>query len=82
MLQVSLIEVLGPGCARCQETHRIVTEVVKTAGLDCFVQKVTAIDRMTMLGVLRTPALVFDGKVVFQGSVPKPEQVRQLLEIG
>ena len=82
MLHVSLIEVLGPGCARCQETHRIVSEVVKASGLDCYVQQVTAVDRMTMLGVLRTPALVFDGKVVLQGSVPKPEEVRRLLDIG
>jgi small redox-active disulfide protein 2 len=79
--QVSMIEVLGPGCARCQETHRIVSAVVQAAGLDCLVQKVTSIERMTDLGVLRTPAIVFDGRVVFQGNVPKPEQVRQLLEI-
>jgi small redox-active disulfide protein 2 len=75
-----MIEVLGPGCARCQETHRIVSEVVQAAGRDCHVEKVTSIERMTDLGVLRTPAIVFDGRVVFQGSVPKPEQVRQLLD--
>jgi len=80
--KVSVIEVLGPGCARCQETYRIVSEVVQAAGLDCNVQKVTALERMTDLGVLRTPAIAFDGKLVFQGNVPKPEQVSHLLDIG
>ena len=40
----SIIEVLGPGCARCLETHRIVTEVVQAAGLDCQVEKVMDIE--------------------------------------
>ncbi len=82
MQKVSVIEILGPGCGRCQETHRIVNEVVQAAGLDCNVQKITAIERMTDLGVLATPAIAFDGKVVFAGRIPKPEDVRKLLELG
>lgn len=82
MQSVSVIEVLGPGCGRCQETHRIVSEVVQTAGLDCLVQKITDIERMTALGVLRTPAIAFDGKIVLSGRVPRPEDVRQLLDLS
>lgn len=81
MQKISLIEIAGPGCARCRETHRIVSEVVSKDGLDCHIQEVTGVEQMTHLGVLRTPAIVVDGKVVFQGSVPKPEQVRRLLGI-
>lgn len=76
---VSVIEILGPGCARCHETHRVVRHVVEEAGLDCLVQKNESIDRMVELGVLRTPAVVFDGRVVHQGGVPKSEDVRRLL---
>lgn len=77
--QVSLIEVLGPGCARCHETFRVVRHVVEEAQLGCLVQKVESMDRMIALGVVKTPALVFDGRVVLAGRIPKAEEVRQLL---
>jgi small redox-active disulfide protein 2 len=79
---VHLIEVLGPGCARCQETHRVVRHVVEEAKLDCQVQKSESMDRMVGLGVLKTPAVAFDGKVVLSGHVPKPEEVKKLLDLA
>jgi small redox-active disulfide protein 2 len=79
---VSVIEILGPGCARCYETHRVVQHVVQQAGLDCVVQKSESVDRMVDLGVLRTPAVAFDGHVVHQGSIPKAEDLRRLLGLS
>jgi small redox-active disulfide protein 2 len=79
---VSVIEILGPGCPRCYEMHRVVKHVVEQARLGCRVEKNQAIDRMVELGVLRTPALVIDGRVVWQGSVPKAEEVRRLLGLA
>jgi len=79
---VSVIEILGPGCARCHETQRVVQHVVEQAGIDCLVQKSESIDRMVELGVLRTPAVAFDGRVVHQGSIPKTEDVRRLLGLS
>jgi small redox-active disulfide protein 2 len=76
---VSVIEILGPGCSRCYETHRVVKHVVEEAGIQCLVQKSESVDRMVELGVLRTPAVAFDGRVVHQGSIPKSEDVRRLL---
>jgi small redox-active disulfide protein 2 len=76
---VSVIEILGPGCARCHETHRVVRHVVEQAGIDCLVQKNESIDRMVELGVLRTPAVAIDGKLVLSGRIPKAEEVRRLL---
>ncbi len=78
-VKVSVIEVLGPGCPRCHETHRVVRHVVEEAGLDCVVRKDESLDRMVELGVLRTPAVAFDGQVVHQGSIPKSDEVRRLL---
>ena len=77
-----LIEILGPGCARCYEAHRVVTHVVEQSGADWVVRKDESIDRMVELGVLRTPAIVLDGRVVHQGSVPKSEDVRRLLGLA
>jgi small redox-active disulfide protein 2 len=76
---VHVIEVLGPGCARCHETHRVVKHVVDEAGLECGVQKTESMDRMIELGVLKTPAVAFDGKVVLSGRIPKSDEVKQLL---
>lgn len=76
---VHVIEVLGPGCARCHETHRVVRHVVDEAGLECQVQKTESMDRMIELGVLKTPAVAFDGKVVLSGRIPKSDEVKQLL---
>lgn len=81
-VKVSVIEILGPGCARCYETHRVVRHVVEEAGLECVVQKITSVERMVELGVLRTPAVAFDGQVVHQGSIPKTEDVRRLLGLA
>jgi small redox-active disulfide protein 2 len=79
---VHVIEVLGPGCARCHETHRVVREVVDEAQLGCDVQKSESLDRMIELGVLKTPALAFDGKVVFSGRLPKSDEVKHLLGLA
>jgi len=79
---VSVIEVLGPGCARCYETFRVVRHVVDEAHLECLVQKNESFERMADLGVMRTPALAFDGKVVLSGRIPNTEEVRHLLGLA
>ena len=79
---IKLIEILGPGCARCHETHRVVRHVVDEAKLDLRIEKSESIDRMVELGLLRTPAIAIDGRVVHQGSIPKTEDVRRLLGLA
>jgi small redox-active disulfide protein 2 len=79
---VSVIEVLGPGCARCHETLRVVRHVVDEAHLDCLVEKNESMERMADLGVMRTPAVAFDGRVVLSGRIPKTEEVRRLLGLS
>jgi small redox-active disulfide protein 2 len=79
---VSVIEVLGPGCARCHETLRVVRHVIEEAHLECELQKSESLERMADLGVMRTPAVAFDGKVVLSGRIPKAEEVRHLLGLA
>lgn len=76
------IEVLGPGCSRCKETFRIVQEVVTQDGLDVEVVKDDSIERMMALGLLSTPGIAIDGKVVLSGRIPKPDEVRQLIGVA
>jgi small redox-active disulfide protein 2 len=73
------IEVLGPGCVRCKETYRVVQHVVETDHLDADVVKVESMDRRIELGLLATPGVAVDGKVVFSGRIPKAEEIRKIL---
>jgi small redox-active disulfide protein 2 len=75
------IEVLGPGCTRCKETFRVVQHVVEQGGLDVEIVKDESIERMMALGLLATPGVVIDGKVVVSGRIPKADEVRQLLGV-
>jgi small redox-active disulfide protein 2 len=76
------IEVLGPGCTRCKETFRVVQHVVEQAGLAVEVVKDESIERMMALGLMATPGVAIDGKVVISGRIPKADEVRHLLGIA
>lgn len=69
------IKVLGPGCAKCQETERQVKEAVSEAGVDVTVEKVTDIMEIATYGVFVTPAVVIDGEIKSVGKVPKKKDV-------
>ena len=73
------IEVLGPGCTRCKETLRVVQHVVEQDGLDFEIVKDESIERMVALGLLSTPGVAIDGKVVVSGRIPRAGEIRQLL---
>ncbi len=76
------IEVLGPGCSRCKETFRVVQHVVEQEGLSIEVVKDESIERMMALGLMATPGVVIDGKVVVSGRIPKADEVRHLLGVA
>ncbi len=70
-----LIQVLGPGCARCREAENVVVAAVREAGCDAAVEKVTDIREMMTLGVMSTPAVVIDGRIMCTGRVPAKAEV-------
>ncbi len=73
------IEVAGPGCPRCGATAENVARALKELGLEAAVEKITDIDEMVDRGVLQSPALIIDGKIVAQGRIPTVDQVKQLI---
>lgn len=73
------IKVLGTGCARCHETEELVRAVVAETGCAAEVEKVTDFREMLRLGVMATPAVLVDGRVMFSGRVPTREEVRDWL---
>ena len=70
------ILVLGPGCAKCSMTEKIVREAVESSGTAAEVTKVSDVMEMMRLGVMSTPAVIIDGKLMCSGRVPSVEQVR------
>ena len=73
------IEILGPGCNRCKETYRVVQHVVETESLPFDVVKVESMERMVALGLMATPGVAVDGKVVVSGRIPKADEIRAIL---
>lgn len=77
-----VIEVLGPGCQKCQYVEKVVREVVDASGIQAEVRHVTDYAEIASRGVLSTPGLVIDGVVVLAGRVPTREQVESWLGIN
>jgi small redox-active disulfide protein 2 len=71
------IEVLGPGCPKCQATEKNVHEAVRSLGLDAEVRHVTDIKEIASYGVFGTPAVVVDGQVKAVGKIPAVEEIRK-----
>lgn len=64
------VKVLGTGCANCRNTVQLVEAVARERGIDIVVEKVEDMQAIIGYGVMRTPAVVVDGKVVHAGGVP------------
>nr|WP_319492562.1 thioredoxin family protein [uncultured Desulfobacter sp.] len=70
------IKVLGPGCAKCSKTEKLVQEVIKETGVDASVEKVSDMLQIASYGVFGTPSVIVDGEVKCTGKVPKKEDIR------
>lgn len=73
------IEVLESGCPRCKMLEANVNEALKKTGKKAEIVKVTSYEQIVSYGVMQTPALVIDGKVVSQGRLLTPEEIIKLL---
>jgi len=73
------IKILGTGCSKCKSLEKVTREVVDDMKLDAQVTKVEDIMEIMAFGVMTTPALVVDGKVLLKGYVPSANEIKQLL---
>ena len=71
------IKVFGPGCANCRKLEEIATKARADAGIAGEVLKVTATADIVEAGVLKTPGLSIDGRLVSTGRIPAPASVAQ-----
>ena len=70
------IKVLGSGCRNCEITANVIAQAAKDAGVEVEIEKVTDIAEIMAYGVMSTPGVVVDGKVVHSGGLPAPDQAR------
>lgn len=73
------IKVLGPGCMKCKNMEKVVRETVEINEIDASITKIEDIMEIMNYGVMTTPALVVDGKVVIKGYVPSKDEVLKVL---
>jgi len=73
------IKVLGTGCANCKTLEKSVINALAEMDFDANVEKVEDIVKIMSYGVMRTPALVIDGKVVLSGKVPSVKELKEII---
>jgi small redox-active disulfide protein 2 len=74
------IKVLGPGCANCKRLYAEAERAVAESGLAATLTKVEAIEEIVGYGVLRTPGLVIDGRVVASGRIPTAAEIAVMIK--
>ncbi len=74
------VKVLGSGCAKCNDLEANVKKALEQLGMDTTIEHVTDFSLIAAYGVMTTPALVVDGKVVSYGKVLKTEEAVKILE--
>lgn len=73
------IKILGTGCQKCMKLEKAVREVVADNNLEATVTKVEDIVEIMGYGVMTTPAMLVDNKVLIKGRVPSPKEILELL---
>jgi small redox-active disulfide protein 2 len=71
------IVVLGPGCAQCNRLDELVKQVLMELKIGVSVEHVTDLKEIAKFGIIGTPALVINGKIMSKGTVPPIRKIRE-----
>jgi len=74
------IKVLGPGCPKCELLYENVVKALEELGMEAELIKVKDFMQIASHGVLTTPGLMIDGKLISQGKVLSVEEIKEVLE--
>lgn len=74
------IKILGGGCAKCNQLEEATIKALAELGMDSTIEHVRDFEKIAAYGVMTTPALVIDGKVVSYGKVLKKDEVVEILK--
>ncbi len=73
------IKVLGTGCSNCKNLEKTVINALAELGIAADVEKVEDIQKILSYGVMRTPCLVINNKVILSGRVPSVKEVKEMI---
>ena len=73
------IKVLGSGCAKCKTLEKLTREAVAETGVSAEIEKVEDMFKILSFGVMSTPALVINQKIVLSGRVPSILEIKELI---
>ncbi len=73
------VKVLGTGCANCKTTLKLIEDTARAKGVEIQLEKVDEIAEIMRYGVMSTPGVVIDGKVVHAGGVPDRKKIESWL---
>lgn len=71
------LEILGTGCPKCKKLMELVTQTVQEMGIAAEINKIDKINDIMNYGVMMTPALAIDGKVVVAGRIPSKDEIKK-----
>ena len=74
------IKVLGSGCKNCETTANLIKIAAEQAGVEINLEKVTDMAEIMSYGIMSTPGVVVDEKVVHAGGLPSPDQIREWIK--
>ena len=74
-------EVVGSGCRKCIELEKRTREAISILGIKAEVEHIYDVGRMAEMGIVSTPALILDGKVILSGMLPTVEYLVSLIKM-
>jgi small redox-active disulfide protein 2 len=74
------IKILGPGCMNCKTLEARTKEALLTLNMTATVDKIIEYADIAVYGIMKTPGLVLDGKIVVQGQVPTVDKIIEILQ--
>lgn len=74
------IKVLGTGCSNCKTLEKLVNNVISEMKIEAIVEKVEDFQKIMAYGIMRTPGLVINEKVVLSGKVPSTKELIEIIE--
>lgn len=74
-----IIKILGTGCPNCVRLENTTKQAIKELDLNIEVEKITDIEKIMSYGIMSTPALVLNEKVLCSGRIPDTEEIKNLI---
>jgi len=76
------IIILGTGCPRCKTLEKLTRETIQELGIPASVSKEEDIVKIMNYGIMHTPGLIINGKVVLSGRIPTSKELKEILTIN